>query len=87
MFVLPALIGAILLGVMLFMCSVSGILCDVIGLRQTAFMGGVLCVVGFASSAYVMQLAHLCVTYGVILGSGFGLLYSPLVAISGHYFR
>ncbi|KAK7487597.1 hypothetical protein BaRGS_00021147, partial [Batillaria attramentaria] len=47
------------------------ILCDVIGLRQTAFTGGLLCIVGFASSAYVTQLEILYVTYGVILGSGF----------------
>ncbi|XP_070203045.1 monocarboxylate transporter 10-like [Littorina saxatilis] len=79
-------IGSCLLGVMLLMCCVSGILCDVIGLRQTAFVGGVLVVVGFASSAFVTQLEHLYVTYGVVLGSGFGLLYSPLIAISGHYF-
>ncbi|XP_046375364.2 monocarboxylate transporter 10-like [Haliotis rufescens] len=80
-------IGSCMNGVMFLMCCVSGILCDVIGLRHTALIGGVLCVAGFLSSAFVTKLELLYLTYGVILGSGFGLVFSPMVAITGHYFK
>ena len=69
------------------MSIVSSILSDRVGIRPTAFAGALFGLVGLISSAFVEQLELLYLTFGVCLGIGAGLLYSPSLVILGHYFN
>nr|KAG5703946.1 hypothetical protein BaRGS_020543 [Batillaria attramentaria] len=66
---------------------VSGILADRLGIRTVGLIGGLLALVGMLSSAFVQNLSLLYLTYGVIMGTGFSLAYTPSQAILGHYFK
>ena len=37
--------------------------------------------------AFLFQLQALCFTYGIMFGSGASLVYTPSLAIIGHYFK
>ena len=69
------------------MCIVSSILSDKVGIRPTAFVGGLVACVGLIASAFVEQLELLYLTYGLLLGVGSALAYNPSLVILGHYFR
>nr|KAG5703947.1 hypothetical protein BaRGS_020544 [Batillaria attramentaria] len=66
---------------------VSGILADRLGIRTVSLIGGLLALVGMLCSAFVQNILLLYLTYGVIMGTGFSLAYTPSVAILGHYFK
>ena len=69
------------------MCTVSSIMSDRFGIRKTAVTGAVLATVGLTATAFIEQLELLYVTYGLILGVGSSMVYSPSLVILGHYFR
>lgn len=73
-------------GVTFLMTMLAGVLCDVIGIRQTGVLGAVLGTIGLVSSAFVTQLELLYLTFGFILGTGAAFLFSPSLVILGHYF-
>ncbi|KAJ7356026.1 hypothetical protein OS493_027423 [Desmophyllum pertusum] len=61
--------------------------CDLWGCRITAFVGGVLCVVGLAASSFVTQLYPLFVTYGVVFGLGASLAFVTTFRIISQWFK
>lgn len=66
----------------------SGILTDKIGLRLTTFIGGILTVSGMLLSSIVYTNINLLyLTYGIMFGMGSALVYTPTLAILGHYFK
>lgn len=70
------------------MSAVAGVLTDLIGLRTTSFIGGVLICGGmFLSSFFTDNIAVLYFTYGIMYGIGCALAYTPSLAILGHYFK
>ena len=69
------------------MCMVASIVSDRLGIRKTALFGGILCVAGLLSSAFVEELQLLYLTYGIVLGLGMAFTYSPSLVILGHYFK
>ena len=82
-----SLVGSIGFGIIFFLSPVTGILCDKLGLRLTAFIGSVIATVGmFSSSFFVDNLLVLYLTYG-LFGAGSSLIYTPSMAILGHYFN
>ncbi|GFS13851.1 monocarboxylate transporter 10 [Elysia marginata] len=82
-----AWVGSVNTGVTFFMCMISSVLSDRIGIRITGFCGGVLALIGILSSAFVEDLMLLYLTYGVFMGFGFALVYTNSLVIVGHYFR
>lgn len=73
---------------MTFLLSpVASILTDKFGIRRTAFLGGFLATMGMLISSFVTSLELMYITYGVLLGSGASLAYTPSLVILGHYFR
>lgn len=86
-----ALVGSLTIGATFFFSPVSGILVDKLGLRTTTFLGGLLTTSGmFLSSYYVDDednVTKLCLTYGIMFGTGAALAYTPTLAILGHYFK
>lgn len=82
-----AFVGSVCTGVTFLMCTVSSILSDRVGIRPTAVTGAILATIGLVASAFVEQLELLYLTYGVILGVGSSMVYSPSLVILGHYFK
>ena len=68
-------------------CMVASILSDRFGLRTVGVAGGGLAFLGMLSSAFVDQLMLYYLTYGVLLGVGSALAYTPSMVILGHYFK
>lgn len=76
---------------------ISGILVDKLGLRTTTFLGGLLTFSGMFLSSYFINgpdeqfdpdnVKILCITYGLMFGTGAALAYTPTLAILGHYFK
>lgn len=89
-----ALVGSLTIGATFLFSPISGILVDKLGLRTTTFLGGLLTTSGmFLSSYYVNDpfqpenVTKLCLTYGIMFGTGAALAYTPTLAILGHYFK
>ena len=66
---------------------VSSILTDRIGCRAAGVIGGALACGGMIASSFVTRIELLYLTYGVMVGSGFSIAYTPSLVILGHYFR
>ncbi|KAK9732088.1 Major Facilitator Superfamily [Popillia japonica] len=82
-----ALVGSLAISATFMMSAVAGILTNLIGLRTTAFIGGALSCGGmFLSSFFTDNIAVLYFTYGIMCGIGCALVYTPSLAILGHYF-
>ncbi|KAH3726081.1 monocarboxylate transporter 10-like [Dreissena polymorpha] len=82
-----AFVGSTCTGVTFLMCTMSSILSDRIGIRPTAVTGAVLSTIGLACSMFIQKLELLYLTYGLILGLGSSMVYSPSLVILGHYFK
>lgn len=89
--------GSLTIGATFLFSPISGILVDKLGLRTTTFIGGILTTSGMFLSSYILNEKHedfdpshvttLCLTYGVMFGTGAALAYTPTLAILGHYFK
>lgn len=92
-----ALVGSLTIGATFLFSPISGILVDKVGLQKTTFIGGLLTTSGMFLSAYFMNdrdqpfdpsiVSKLCITYGMMFGTGAALAYTPTLAILGHYFK
>lgn len=80
-------VGSISIGMTFLISPMASILTDKFGIKRTALLGGFLATVGMLASSFVQQLSLLCLTYGVILGTGASLCYTPSLVILGHYFH
>ncbi|XP_061193499.1 monocarboxylate transporter 10-like [Saccostrea echinata] len=80
-------VGSVCIGITFLMSIFAGICSDQIGIRPTAFFGAALGAIGLFSSAFVIQLELLYLTYGLLLGIGGGFIYSTSLVILGHYFQ
>ncbi|KAJ8300832.1 hypothetical protein KUTeg_022351 [Tegillarca granosa] len=54
--------------------------------RCVTFIGVVFCFVGYLASAFVNNVLLMYLTFGIITGVGYGLIYSPSVTIISFYF-
>ncbi|XP_055344423.1 monocarboxylate transporter 12-like [Paramacrobiotus metropolitanus] len=84
---LTSLVGSFLYGVYLLMGPIACSLADTFGYRLIIFSGSLIAASGFAVSFFVNNLYVLIVTYGVIGGMGFGLIYSPSIMYVCAYFK
>ncbi|ELT95892.1 hypothetical protein CAPTEDRAFT_176101 [Capitella teleta] len=80
-------IGALQISMTFFMSPVTSILVDRFGIRKISALGGILATAGMLSSSFVNQIEILYLTYGLLLGLGSSLVYTPSMVILGHYFR
>ncbi|OQV25976.1 putative Monocarboxylate transporter 14 [Hypsibius exemplaris] len=83
---LISFIGSLIYGVYLLMGPISCGLAETFGYRSTIMLGAVIASVGFFSSCYVTHLLWLYLTFGIIGGIGFGLIYSPsIMCVCSHF--
>ena len=82
-----ALVGSLLVGV--YLCAgpiVSGLV-NRFGCRSVAMAGSVLASTGFMLGSFAPNLELLILTYGVLGGLGFGMIYLPSIVSVGYYFE
>lgn len=65
---------------------VSGILIDKYGPRSMMIIGGVIVSAGWILSGYASNINIIAITYGVIAGSGVGIVYGAPIAVSSKWF-
>ncbi|XP_076466184.1 monocarboxylate transporter 10-like [Babylonia areolata] len=80
-------VGSVCSGLCFMLCIAASILSDRFGIRIVSFIGGALAFAGMLSSAFVDNVMMYYLTYGVMIGTGFALVYSPSLVILGHYFK
>ncbi|XP_054718143.1 monocarboxylate transporter 10-like [Uloborus diversus] len=80
-------VGSVSIGMTFLLSPVASILTDKLGIRTTAFIGGLMATAGMLISSFVPSLELLYLTYGVLLGSGASLAYTPSLVVLGHYFH
>lgn len=64
----------------------AGPLIQSCGVRFTTFIGGLLISLGFMVSVFATGIPFLVVTFGVLAGSGHGVLFPCLIALISQYF-
>ena len=57
------------------------------GCRTTAIIGSVVACAAFAISTLSNSVVMLMVTYGIVGGIGFGMIYLPAIVSVGYYFE
>lgn len=83
-----ALVQSLTMGTTFLMSPVAGVLTDTIGLRTTTFIGGAIASGGMLISSFCdHNVVALYITYGIMYGLGGSLVYTPSLAILGHYFK
>ncbi|XP_061169913.1 monocarboxylate transporter 14-like [Saccostrea echinata] len=82
-----SLVGSLLVGV--YLCAgplVSG-LTNKFGCRPVTFAGSCLACLGFLLASFSSSINVLMLTYGIMGGLGFGLIYLPAIVSVGFYFE
>ncbi|XP_022082023.1 monocarboxylate transporter 10-like [Acanthaster planci] len=74
-------------GLTFMLSPVSSIITDRIGCRAAGIVGGTLALGGMIASSFVKRIELLYLTYGVMVGCGFSIAYTPSLVILGRYFR
>jgi MFS family permease len=96
-----SLILSLLIGLMFAMGPLSSAICNRIGCQTTTIIGAIIAYIGYecfrekliknlfrcAISCYANSMEFLIVSVGIIMGSGFGLMYCPAIVIVTMYFE
>jgi len=82
-----SMVGSLLAGVYLSCGPIVGALTNKFGCRTTCIMGSVVGGLAFVASSFSNSVTMLMITYGVIGGIGFGLIYLPAIVSVGYYFE
>ncbi|ELU15285.1 hypothetical protein CAPTEDRAFT_171191 [Capitella teleta] len=81
-----AWIGSVLNGTYMIMGPIAGALANKFGCRPVTIVGSIWSTIAFFASTYSPNINVLILTYGVLGGMGFGLMYLPAIVIVGFYF-
>jgi len=80
-------VGSLLCGVYMLSGPVVGGLVNKFGCRPVCMVGAVLSWIAFSVSTLSVNVGMLMITYGIIGGFGFGLIYLPAIVSVGFYFE
>jgi len=78
---------SLLTGLMLAVGPIAGAICNKIGCRITTIIGAIIASIGCATSYYADSMTYLIGSVGIIMGTGFGLMYCPAIVIVTMYFE
>lgn len=70
-----------------FVAPFVSLLTNYIGPRMTVMLGSLMIFSGLTITAFMQSFGAVIVTYGVMLGLGFALIYTPSLVIVGFYFK
>ncbi|XP_053408557.1 monocarboxylate transporter 14-like isoform X1 [Mercenaria mercenaria] len=82
-----SLIGSLLCGTYLCAGPVVSALTNKFGCRPVAMTGSVIATVAFILATFSPNIDILILTYGVLGGFGFGMIYLPSIVSVGYYFE
>ncbi|XP_059049944.1 monocarboxylate transporter 3 isoform X3 [Achroia grisella] len=82
-----AWVGSLLSGVYLAAGPVVSALCNKFGCRAVCIAGSLIATVAFVLSTYSKSVTMMMLTYGLLGGIGFGMIYLPSVVAVGYYFE
>ncbi|CAB3367154.1 Hypothetical predicted protein [Cloeon dipterum] len=82
-----ALVGSLLSGFYLIAGPFVSALSNRYGFRAATILGAVLGAIGFSVSYFADSVTFLYLSYGIVGGVGFGLIYVPAVIAVGFYFE
>ena len=82
-----AWIGSLQIALTFMLSPIASILVDCWGIRASAMVGSAIACLGMLSSSFVNTLELYYLTYGLFLGAGSSLVYTPSMVILGHYFK
>ena len=85
-FFFSAWVISIGLGMMFLFAPVTSALCERVGCRVVAFVGGLLGILGFVLSSFVSDVHRLYVTFGVLWGIGASMSYLPTLRSLPYWF-
>ncbi|XP_060801489.1 monocarboxylate transporter 13 isoform X2 [Amyelois transitella] len=82
-----AWVGSLLSGVYLAAGPIVSALCNKFGCRAVCIAGSIIATVAFVLSSYSKSVTMMMITYGLLGGIGFGMIYLPSVVAVGYYFE
>ncbi|OWR53063.1 Monocarboxylate transporter [Danaus plexippus plexippus] len=82
-----AWVGSLLSGVYLAAGPIVSALCNKYGCRAVCVAGSLVGSVAFVLSTFSKSVTMMMITYGLIGGMGFGMIYLPSVVAVGYYFE
>ncbi|XP_045485559.1 monocarboxylate transporter 4 isoform X1 [Pieris rapae] len=82
-----AWVGSLLSGVYLAAGPVVSALCNKYGCRAVCVAGSFVATIAFVLSTFSQSVTMMMLTYGVLGGIGFGMIYLPSVVAVGYYFE
>lgn len=82
-----SLIGSVICGVYAIIGPIASILVNKYGCRLVTMVGAVITSTGFILSIFSPNVEIMIVTYGLMGGIGFGLMYLSAYVMIGHYFE
>ncbi|XP_052740867.1 monocarboxylate transporter 13 isoform X2 [Bicyclus anynana] len=82
-----AWVGSLLSGVYLAAGPVVSALCNKYGCRAVCVAGSLIAATAFVLSTFSKSVTMMMITYGLIGGMGFGMIYLPSVVAVGYYFE
>ncbi|XP_038050354.1 monocarboxylate transporter 14-like [Patiria miniata] len=80
-------VGSVHLAAFLFMGPLAGYLCNRIGSRKLAILGGMMTFTSFLVTSYAKTLLHIILSFGVLGGVGCGFVFVSAVTIITKYFK
>ncbi|XP_067670659.1 monocarboxylate transporter 14-like [Haliotis asinina] len=82
-----AWVGSLAGGLSMFVGPLSGMMTERLGCRLTTMVGAIIASLALFSSWFANGILYLCITYGVIAGTGLGLMFIPSAVIIFQYFE
>lgn len=82
-----SLVGSLLCGTYLCAGPIVSALTNKFGCRPVAITGSIISTIAFVLSVFAPSIDILILTYGVIGGFGFGMIYLPSIVSVGYYFE
>lgn len=82
-----AWVGSILCGTYLLAGPIVSALSNKYGCRAVCICGSIIASIGFVLSIFSTSITMLMLTYGLMGGFGFGMIYLPAVVAVGYYFE
>ncbi|CAI5455108.1 unnamed protein product [Caenorhabditis angaria] len=77
---------SILSGFYFFVGPFASALCNVFGCRAVAIAGSIIAAFGFLISVHAPNIYVMYISFGLIGGAGFGMMYLPAIVIISQYF-
>ncbi|XP_063441020.1 monocarboxylate transporter 12-like isoform X1 [Mytilus trossulus] len=66
---------------------ISNYLGEIYSYRFIMVIGSIVNLIGYTASAFVTRMEYLYITYGIISGTGYGLMFAPSTTIVSFYFE